>query len=293
MNGNGVERAVDVRERITLGHQSRMNAEVERAGVGPLCDCERSNDIAEAPSVLDVPWVDLIDALGRNLLRQHVRTKRKPGDQRELVARIATSDVERGVGLGKPGFLRGLERVGKRGAFVGHARKNVVAGAVDDAPDGAKLIGRERLANHADDWDRASHGRLEVEVAPVGFRECEQRRTPLCEQRLVRGDHVLLRLEGRAHQSVRHFHAADELHDDVDVVAFRDLECVVEQRDGRVFGTDHLEARGVFVRHRSELDGRPRPRADHLRMFVERRHEAFANHAAAAQSNPNFAIHST
>ncbi len=206
---------------------------------------------------------------------------------------VAAGDVERRVCFGKPRLLRGFERVGERCAFVGHTGQDVVAGPVDDAPHRTNVIGGERLSNDADHGDGASDRGLEIQIAAIGRGKVEQSRAALGQERLVRGDDVLLRLQRRAHQTFCNIDATDELDDDIDVVAFGELERVVEQGNGRIERANDAEPDGVLVRHCGKADGRARSRANDVRVLEQDLHEALTDHAAATDSNPNFAYQSS
>ena len=293
LNRDGVERAVDVSQRVALGHQCRMDSQIQSTALEPLRHGQGPNHVAEVARVLNVAWIDLLDALGQEVARQDASPERKAGNERQLVTRIAAGDVERRVRLGETCLLRGFERIGERSSFIGHAGQDVVAGPVDDAPDGTDVIGSERLSNHADHGDGASHGGLEIQIAAIGRGEVEQSRAALGEQRLVRGDDVLLRLQRRPHQALSNVDAADELDDDIDVVPLGELKRVVEQSDTRIQRANDVEPGRVLVRDCGKPDGRARSRADDVRMLEQDLHQAFADHAASANSNPNFAFQSS
>ena len=143
LNRHGVQSPVDMRQGIALGNERRVDTQVEDSGCHVRRDGERANYETEVASVLDVARVDLIDALGGDLARKHVCAKRKTGNERELVPRIAAGDVERRIGLGETGLLGRLQGVFERSPAIRHARQNVVARSVDDAADGAKSVGRQ------------------------------------------------------------------------------------------------------------------------------------------------------
>ena len=81
--------------------------------------------------------------------------------------RVETVDVERRIGLRVAKTLRVLENRIEIGAFVLHAREDVVARAVEDAVYGLDLVAGKTLAQHADDRDAAANGRAEVDVYVV------------------------------------------------------------------------------------------------------------------------------
>ena len=81
------------------------------------------------------------------------------GQDRELLRRIMTFNVEGGVGLGVAEPLRLLQAVGKGKLLLLHARQDVIAGAVEDAVDARQRIARQALAQGLYDRDGAADPR--------------------------------------------------------------------------------------------------------------------------------------
>ena len=81
--------------------------------------------------------------------------------------------------------LRLLDGLGEPGAGGVHLVEHVVGGAVDDAEDLAHVVARQRLADRAQDRDRAGDGGLVVEVDPEPVGRGIQVGAVLGEQRLV------------------------------------------------------------------------------------------------------------
>ena len=141
------------------------------------------------------------------------------GQDRGLGGGVEALDVGGRVGLGVPELLGLLERLGEAGAGGVHLVEDEVGGAVDDAEHPGDLVAGERLAQRAQDRDRAGDGGLVVEVAAGLLGGLEEGRAVLGEQRLVGGDHRGAVLERGQDQRAGRLDAADHLDDQVDVVA--------------------------------------------------------------------------
>ena len=144
------------------------------------------------------------------------------------------------------------------------------------------MIGREGLSNHADHGDGARHRGLEIEIAAIGLRELKQVGAAFGKERLVGGDHVLLRVQRRSHQPVGHVDSADELDHDIDIISLDHLKRVGEQSNIRILRTNEIEPGWVLVRHCGKPDCGACARADHLSVLQQRRDDALADHAATA-----------
>jgi hypothetical protein len=206
---------------------------------------ERLDDEAEPPREGDVHGREAVDALGGDLVGRHALPEGQRREDGDLVARVAAAHVERGVGLGVARGLRLGEGHVEREPLLGHAREDVVAGAVHDAADGQDALRRERLAQHADDGDAAGHGRLVVEVHALLFGEVPDLGAALGEQRLVGGDHVLAGQDGGAHHLVGALDAAHDLDDDLDLGVVHELHRV----RGELLPRHQLAAHGGDVAH--------------------------------------------
>ena len=123
-------------------------------------------------------------------------------------------DVQRRVGLGVAETLRVLENGIEVRPLVLHARKDVVACAVEDAVHGFDLVAGESFAQHADDRDAAAHGGAEVDVHVVLRGRVEDFAAMFGQQLLVGGDHALAGVERIEDERPGDARAADRLHDD-------------------------------------------------------------------------------
>ena len=154
----------------------------ETAGaVGPvaqLADREQLDDAAHLARRRDVGRGDLGDALAVDVGGGDPGVEGEAGQDRGLGRGVEALDVGGRVGLGVAERLGLLERLGEAGAGGVHLVEDEVGGAVDDAEHPAHPVAGERLAQRAQDRDRAGDGGLEVEVAAglLGRREQRRRR---------------------------------------------------------------------------------------------------------------------
>ena len=119
---------------------------------------------------------------------------------------IETADVECRIGLGISQRLSFLQNIGEWPLLVLHLRQDIVAGAVQDTVDALYAISAERFAQRLDDRDAARNGGFEIQCDAVLLCKARKLEAVLCEQRLVRGDDVLLgpqcRLDGGLRDTV-------------------------------------------------------------------------------------------
>ena len=155
-----------------------------------------------------------------HLLRLEQHAERQCHQQAELVGGVMTPDIEGRVGLGQTAALGLLERVGEFRPALGHHAENRVAGAVDDAVNGALTIARQRLAQRADDRHAATYARLEAYRQTGLAGRAKNLRAMRGEQRLVRRYDVLARGERLQNQAARRFVAAEQFGHDIDIGAF-------------------------------------------------------------------------
>ena len=145
-----------------------------------------------------------------------MHAEREPGQDRELVRRVDAVDVGARVGLGEAEILRALQARLVRLAGRLHLGQDVVAGAVHDPVQRLHAVRAQPLAQRAQHRDRPAHAGLEGDLAALRRGEREDLAAVLGEQRLVRGDDVLARVERGQHQIARDARAADELDHQVD-----------------------------------------------------------------------------
>ena len=195
-----------------------------------------------------------------DLVRLGRDAERDLRQDRELVGGVGAVHVERRVGLGVAELLRLGEGVGVAQAALGHRGEDEVRGAVEDALDGGDLVGRQALAQRADDRHAAGDRGLEADGALGLAGGLEDLVARVGEQRLVRGDDVLAGREGVEHDLLRGGRAADEFDDDVD----RGVVDRGGEVGGDEFAGERRSARGLSgsrTTTRRSASGRPARRA--------------------------------
>src|SRR5690606_4295329 len=119
-------------------------------------------------------------------------------------------------------------------SLLAHLGEDVVRGAVEDAVEAADAVGGKPLAQRLHNGDAARDGSLIADVDARGVGRMREAGAVVGEQRLVGGDDVFARGDGGFDQLQRYAGlAADQLHDDVDVVAPGEIAGIVAPGDAR------------------------------------------------------------
>ncbi len=139
------------------------------------------------------------------------------GEDDELVERVEPLDIGGRVGLGIAARLGVGEDLSVLAALAGHRREHEVRGPVEDAADTPDAVGGEVQRDRAEERDAAADRRLEPERGAGGARDPLQLGPVMGDHVLVRGDHALAGLQGRADQRAGRLVAAHRLDDHVDV----------------------------------------------------------------------------
>ena len=164
-----------------------------------------------------------------------------------------------------------------------------VGGAVDDAGDPGDPVAVQRLAQRAQQRDRAGDRRLVVEVGAALGGRVVQRRAVLGEQRLVGGDHALAGPQRLDQPGAGRLDAADHLDHHVDVVALDQAERVGgEQR--RVDRQVAAVAAGPAHGDADELQRGADPGGQVVGLLVQQPDHLGADGAAAEQAPAGPAI---
>ena len=202
--------------------------------------------------------------------------------------RVEAADVEGRIGLRIAEPLRLLETGLEREALGLHARKNVVAGAVEDAGDTLDRVAGEALAQRLDHRNAAADGGLVIERRLTGLGERRELEPVLGEHRLVGGDdrqtaieRRLDRVEGRSPR------AANQLDEDVDLARSGHLGRIDEEDraaevDGPVFA-----ARAIGRNDAST----PCPCDEVVMLPAQELNEARAHHANAGDAQAQRLFH--
>ena len=253
------------------------------AGLGALADGQQLDHAAERPGALDVGRPDAGDSLAVHVRGGYRAVEGEPGEDGRLGRGVEALHVGGRVRLGVPEPLRLFQRVGEPGTRGVHPVQDVVGRAVDDAENPVHRVAGQRLAQRAQQRDRAGHRGLVVEVGGVLAGRPVHRGAVLGQQRLVRRDHRLARLHGREQQRAGRLDAADDLDHDVGIRPGHQLDGV----GGEQRAVDPGRARPLQPPHRDpvHLDRGADPGGQVGRLLAQQPDDLRADHAAAQQGH--------
>ncbi len=240
-----------------------------------LTDGQELDDVAELLRVEHVDEFELLDAIATDGVLRWIRIEGNTRQDMQLMLRVTAIDVERGIGFSKAELLSALERIGERPMVLNHAREDEVGGAVDDTVDRLDAIAGKALGDGLDDWNASGDRGFKAQFALVLHSQAEELRTAVVEQGLVRGNHVLTRLEGCGDDVEGNRDPTHELDHDVDAWVVDDFD-VVRRQEGSV--DFHLAlAFDVYIDDATESDLDARSMLEHVRVLPEKRHDSGAN----------------
>ena len=256
-----------------------MHAHRDGLGSHALGDGEQAHYVAHPTRCFEVRGGHLRDAFSGDVGVEHGPAEPERREDRGLLGGVVALDVRGGIRLGEAAGDRLVQHFLVVPALVLHCREHEVGRAVHDAEHPREPLARERGSQHANDRDRARHGRLVVQVDPPLRSPRRERREVRREQCLVRGHDRGASVERGRHEREGVYAVADELDDDVGAAA-RD-ECVGVADDQRV-GDPRPRLRGVGHGDPDELDrradrvGQPRGRG----RIAQRRGDRSAHRSA-------------
>ena len=268
----------DTGQRVRARDHRRVHARGDLVAA-QLADREQLDHRAHVAGAGDVGRGHLGDALAVDVGRGDARVEGQAGQDRGLGGGVEPLDVGGRVGLGVAELLGLLQRLGEPGAGGVHLVEDEVGGAVDDAQHPGHLVAGQRLAQGPQDRDRTRDRGLVVEVALGLGRRLEERRPVLGQQRLVGGDDAGAVVERGQDQGPGRLDAADDLDDQVDVVAGHESRGVGGQQPlGHVHVTRRVEA---SYGDADELDRRAHAGGQVVVLLAEQPHHLRADRTAA------------
>ena len=205
---------------------------------------------------------------------ESVRQRRENG---HLVRRVAAVHVERRIGFGVTEFLRFGENFVEIPAFGGHARQDVIAGAVDDAVDEREPVGDETFADRLDDRDAAANAGLVEDIGRMLLRRRKNLFAVMGQQRFVGGDDDLAATERVEDDLLRETGAADEFDNDVNIGIAKHLLRVGGEDVCRQ--TEFLQAGFVLVANPFQVQAHTEPLGNEVGVAGQ-----IIDHAAADDS---------
>ncbi len=283
-----------MRQRVRLRHQAGVDALEQAGGAAALGarlgEADEADAVAQRLRLRDVGGDDVADAGDRRGIEIDPRPEGQRRQDRELVRGVDAVDVEARIGLGIAQPLRLAEHVGEIAALGLHRGQDIIAGAVEDAVDAPDRVGRRALAQPLDHRDAARDRGLIFERDARRLGLARQTDAVMRDHRLVGGDEVALRRDRAARQRQRGaVGAADQLDDDVDIVARREFGRVVYPGEARQ--VDAAVARPVACRDRDDLDRAAGAALDDLAVGVEQLDDAAAHRAQPRQRDPQCLRH--
>ena len=167
----------------------------------------------------DVGDGDVADAFGMHVLAGHAGVECQGGQDGGLAGGVKAVDVGGRVGLRVTqlgGLCQHLVVAGTPGV---HCVENEVSGAVDNAHHLVDLVAGKGAAQRANHRDGSGNGGLEEQVHSGLVGSDSQLISVSGDERLIGGDDGLACAQRRQHDLARVLDAADDLDDQVNVVA--------------------------------------------------------------------------
>ena len=222
-----------------------------------LADGQQLQHIAHFPAEGDILGAHLRDALAVYVLYLHPAVERQRSRDAQLVGRVVSLHVRRGVRLRQAQPLRVLQHVLILRAFRRHPGQDVVRRPVHDAHHLLDVVRDQRALDRVDDRDRAAHARLVVQ-ARAGFPGHRAQLVKVQAQgHLVRRHDALAVLQRAQHHRGRRLLPAQEFADDLDFRILKDIVLIGRQHLVRHF----LAAVDLHVQHQRLLDPQLHARA--------------------------------
>ena len=197
-------------------HQRREDARFELAVAHPGA-AEELDAVAELAGKVDVHLVEVADAFDGHFRIGIVHAPCEADKQHELVRGVEPVDVQRGIGLGVALFLRFGEGRGEVDALAGHFRKDIVAGAVQNAFERSDMVPGKAFLQRLDDGDAARHAGFIEQSGALFVGQPEQAFAFFREQGLVGGDDLFALCEAARDELLGRVDAAHQLDDHVNV----------------------------------------------------------------------------
>lgn len=175
------------------------------------------NGVAEFTGHFDIHVRHLADALHEYVVAGHARVEANGGKNGDLRSGVEPVYICRRVGFGIACRLSRRKHFVKGQAFLLHAGKNVVGGAVHDAGNGQNFVAYQVVLQGVHHGNAASRCRFAFDLHVVLRGQRTQAFHVAAEQRFVGGNHMLARLERFFENLSCRVFAADEFDHDVNL----------------------------------------------------------------------------
>ena len=105
VDADRVKAAAHFRQHIGLMNQRRMNAKRQSAFIGPFANRQQLDDVSQFPGKLNINRRKPVDSLDVQIFFANAGVEREPGENRQLLCRIATGYIQRWIS-----FLHGISQ---------------------------------------------------------------------------------------------------------------------------------------------------------------------------------------
>ena len=178
------------------------------------------------------------------------------------------------------------QRIRVSGTFEGHFNQYVVSSSVDDAHNPSDRFADQGFTHRPHQGDAPGHRGLKEKINARCIGGCEQFRTVIRDQLLVRRDDRLASSKGVEDQASRRFDSTDHLDDDVDRRIVDDRLSVTGE--DRWVDVEVAVAGNAAHADRHDLQVETRAFYDLLSSVVEETNNRTADDAAAKQPDTYF-----
>ena len=189
LNEDRIEAVSHRRERVGCRHHRGMDTDRDARVVtlGELFDDRQQLDhVPESSRETDVDRRDRRDSFSVHLVGIDQCSECDRGENRGFRGGIVALDISARVCFRKPETLRLGEGRREVGSIFGHAGKDEVGGAVDDAEQSCQAVTCERLAQRPNNRDSTTDRCLEEQIDLVRVGMLEQLWPRCRNERLVR-----------------------------------------------------------------------------------------------------------
>ena len=171
---------------------------------------------AQIAGVAEVDGRDGGDGARHDFVGVDLHAESEPHENRELGARIESTNIFSGVGFGIAFGLRFGKHCGVLRAFF-HFAQDEVAGAVQNAFHTLDAVACHSLLEAGNDGDSARHGSSVFDMAAFGRSQPLQFDAVIGDELLVGGDDAFARVQRAAHPGSSGIEAAGEFDDHVNI----------------------------------------------------------------------------
>ena len=217
-----------MRERMADRDKARLNA-LHQSAVDRLSPANQPHTKAKRLGLSDITGKDITNSDRFDRVKIEARAERQRSQNRQLVRGIDPVDIKRRVSFGIAKRLRIGEHRAKIARFGFHRGQDVIAGAVENAVDLYDLVGRCTFAKPFDHGNSTCNRSFIFECSACTLCSLSQFKPMVSDHRLIGSDEsAAVRDCAACKDERRAVAAADEFDDNIDIVACRQLRCVID-----------------------------------------------------------------